>query len=189
MASAPVKAYLADIRSAIKSVLGASVAVGPTVGAAADIVCTAPLPTASPAVLTLSAARIALGFLHEDPGDEFFKDIATSGPFMDIGRAALPQYDRHIPTVDTGTTHTPGYDVRVRLWTAFNREANADLLIQEALAEKIFQAWILNENWAGTGVMPPWTISWREPEVKPDLKPGIICYTYDMHFRSRYSTA
>ncbi len=131
--------------------------------------------------LTLEAARISQGFVPTDPEEEFFKDVETNGPKMNLDWATQEEFDLWSNTLNTQTSHFMDYEFSVRLWASFTRDKATDPTLIEALVETIRNNWIV----MASGSNPPKTISFT-PEVRPDLSPGVVCYTYKLKFASAF---
>ena len=164
MATPPAQILLADIRAAIASALGASVSV-----------------TVGNQTLALTADRISQGFVPEEPDQEFFKDVEKRGPAMNVDWGRQSTWNLWDEKQNTFTGHWPEFEFPVRLWVSFTRNKKTDPTLIEALVEAIEHAW----GAMGSGSNPPKSISFT-PEVRPDLAPGIVCYTFVLVFVGAY---
>lgn len=134
------------------------------------------------AVDGMDADRIELGQvdLIAENLQDFFKDIASDGPFLVIG-----------PAEQTGIEYEPhkaDFDILCELYFGFPNDASYDFKAIEEIVFPLRDAFVKVSNYTGQSISAPVSWSTSKPEVLRKHKPCVGRYEIKLTFRRALNT-
>ncbi len=122
--------------------------------------------------LTLSAARVRLGYARMLESAEFFAQLQSAGPYLSIGTATLD--------FNTQTAFGPAA-VRALLYVGFDRESSQEFTNIDDLLENLRAAWSAPNSYL-SGEAAPQHIGWKAWKIDPRPKPGVAAVPIEIVF-------